>query len=953
MTQNILIEFSSDTKGITLAEQAVKEFAGVDKELSKNFATTNNSLKQRQEIVNSLSTGLNGLVNKLKDAEKAALGAFGTKGINEYNKSLVNSTNVVKLLATSVAAASEKLKTLGSGTPEFEKLNTEVLRGKELLQQYSASLGDAEAKSSSFAGSLSKGYGLLRTIANIVPNLGISTIFLYLSQGVESVISSLFKEKEAVVQFTEEEVKAREKVSSSMGEEIAKVTSLKVVLDSEVASRDQKKRALKELIDVQPEYFKGLTLEGDKIDGLSTAYDNYTGSLLKTAKTKASLNIIQDLYKKRLDFELQATEDLTKVEQRFQDFQNKTQEAFKKGSVLPVQTFDAATRSNIGLLASIKDIDIQLSNLFKTIGKDKESLDAVLGKPDKDKTDKAAKDIQDYYLNVLKQKREIDKLILESEAGLYKNIYTNEKESFLIRLDNLSSFTVTQTKLLEIQKQDELDVIDEKLKADLSKHRLNEKQRADILEASVLERQKVELSFYKRLQELREADYSEQQKINDKMLQGLSAEEAKKQALIVKSVTDRFAQIANTNDTEEIARIKALNDAFSEGLITYGEFLKKRDDLSKEYKKRELSNEVSKFQAILADTQLADDQRLEYEKKLNVALKALYGDNVTDFSKAQGDKINAMNKALSIVSSHLSAFGLARKKLDDQIYNNAIVNAKTDAERQAADIDRTQKTVDRKVAAEEFYGNYVKQLTDANFDHKKQQLEEEDSANKDLLDRKIITQDEYNKRQKKLKEEEAAIEKRKAIFDILLETTKKIFQIETTAAVLAANPLTIAAAPLAYAQIPQILVEQGLALAFVAARKFKTGKIRIDGPGSETSDSIPAYLSRNESVINAAATKKYQPALEAINSMKFEEYIANLPTTNIPQMTALPKWAERSVSGSHIDYDKMADAIDKRMKERFDGIAGVDVSIDKNGIHVIAKEGLNRTQYLNKRYTIK
>ena len=51
----------------------------------------------------------------------------------------------------------------------------------------------------------------------------------------------------------------------------------------------------------------------------------------------------------------------------------------------------------------------------------------------------------------------------------------------------------------------------------------------------------------------------------------------------------------------------------------------------------------------------------------------------------------------------------------------------------------------------------------------------------------------------------------------------------------------------------------------VAGVKLKDGAVDIDGPGSTTSDSIPALLSRGESVINAESTAKYKPLLTAIN----------------------------------------------------------------------------------------
>jgi TP901 family phage tail tape measure protein len=57
------------------------------------------------------------------------------------------------------------------------------------------------------------------------------------------------------------------------------------------------------------------------------------------------------------------------------------------------------------------------------------------------------------------------------------------------------------------------------------------------------------------------------------------------------------------------------------------------------------------------------------------------------------------------------------------------------------------------------------------------------------------------------------------------------------------------------------------------SKKLKDGEVLIDGPGTETSDSIPALLSRNESVINAKSSKKHAGALRAINDDRFEQWL--------------------------------------------------------------------------------
>jgi hypothetical protein len=55
---------------------------------------------------------------------------------------------------------------------------------------------------------------------------------------------------------------------------------------------------------------------------------------------------------------------------------------------------------------------------------------------------------------------------------------------------------------------------------------------------------------------------------------------------------------------------------------------------------------------------------------------------------------------------------------------------------------------------------------------------------------------------------------------------------------------------------------------------FKEGVIDLNGPGTGTSDSIPARLSRGESVMTAEETKRYKPVLQAIRDNNFEEFVS-------------------------------------------------------------------------------
>lgn len=71
-----------------------------------------------------------------------------------------------------------------------------------------------------------------------------------------------------------------------------------------------------------------------------------------------------------------------------------------------------------------------------------------------------------------------------------------------------------------------------------------------------------------------------------------------------------------------------------------------------------------------------------------------------------------------------------------------------------------------------------------------------------------------------------------------------------------------------------LAVLQGIAMSgIVKANGFKEGVIGLEGPGTGTSDSIPAYLSAGESVITAEATGRSHNLLEAINDHRIDDRI--------------------------------------------------------------------------------
>jgi hypothetical protein len=88
--------------------------------------------------------------------------------------------------------------------------------------------------------------------------------------------------------------------------------------------------------------------------------------------------------------------------------------------------------------------------------------------------------------------------------------------------------------------------------------------------------------------------------------------------------------------------------------------------------------------------------------------------------------------------------------------------------------------------------------------------------------------------------------------------------------------------PLAAASLTGVLY--GLLGLARSASGFKDGVVGLDGGGTETSDSIPAWLSRGESVITAKATRNNKEELEFMNRTGLsigELYRSNMPTTSV------------------------------------------------------------------------
>ncbi len=124
----------------------------------------------------------------------------------------------------------------------------------------------------------------------------------------------------------------------------------------------------------------------------------------------------------------------------------------------------------------------------------------------------------------------------------------------------------------------------------------------------------------------------------------------------------------------------------------------------------------------------------------------------------------------------------------------------------------------------------------------------------------------------KAAKEEAEIARKKAIrdkiiavFEIGINTAEAIIKSVAATPLTGGLPFSAIAGAIGAIQLAAVLA--------TPLPSFAKGKVDIDGPGTSTSDSILARISKHESVINAEATRDHKGLLQAANNHKLDEYI--------------------------------------------------------------------------------
>ena len=266
-------------------------------------------------------------------------------------------------------------------------------------------------------------------------------------------------------------------IAASAGSEIAKLQSLYAVATNNNLAIKERKKAVDELQNQYPDYFKNINDEIILQGKAQGAYDATKTAILALAKTRAIETKLAEIATKELEkqYEIQDNQSKIRASKKIVDLQRQKaiEEGFKPKGI--AASSGPANQNLQLLLTEIANINNQIASGNKDLGKlakDREFLLAQITTPDVkpgaggsgNAAREAKRVADDTAQDILKTQFEINKLRLQQAADFDKQVFEDETRTFDDRINALREFTFKQMALVELERNFELQSEELKLK---------------------------------------------------------------------------------------------------------------------------------------------------------------------------------------------------------------------------------------------------------------------------------------------------------------------------------------------------------------------------------------------------------------------------------------------------------------------------------------------------------
>lgn len=373
------------------------------------------------------------------------------------------------------------------------------------------------------------------------------------------------------------------------------------------------------------------------------------------------------------------------------------------------------------------------------------------------------------------------------------------------------------------------------------------------------------------LKELR-AEYEALTAAGSNQLDILTAQGAKETevtALRIKNINDQINFIQKLKDFE------GANSDEGKKIILEEIELKKKLNIQSIILLRQQAEAQKKVDKDYIDSLIKKQDAIEASYAQQAALKKFYFDTIYKDAQDNADEVTILNiKAnRSDLDNQIQAtkdkLVIAEKAGDDThalriklaTQEVALVN-ETEKKKQDAR-DKTRALLNQGL-------NIANQLIDQSFQFEKQQIQnrtdEAIAAEKILLDKKLITQKQYDANVRQIKNKQAQDEKRASIAQARLDIALAILK------AIASDPYPKNLPSIAFAVIAGAI--QLSAIQSQPIPKFFKGSKFVNG-GAGGVDDIPAFVNRGEAIIPTATNKAYFPTISAIYDGKIKPSTIN------------------------------------------------------------------------------
>lgn len=681
--------------------------------------------------------------------------------------------------------------------------------------------------------------------------IGVTLLIKY-GDVVIDFIASLFKMKSALDIATEAQKQLKESYKKGSENAQKELVSLKLLYEASqnhANSTQLRKKAIDELQEKYPAYFKNMSDEEILAGKAAMQYENLAKSILSASKARAVQDTIVENQKKIIAKEIElakANEELQKAQSiagknqyDFIDVEGTGGKAVKVGAKML-----ANAKKNVDNIKSqINEINSLNSKLAESI-KLEDLLFDEKGKKSTDKpiTDRIAilRKIQQANLSTYEQ-------IQQESLAKNKAIFDDDQKSYNDRLSAAQSYESTSIELIN-KKAD----YEKETNEDISKYKI-----------ALLKGDKDNIKLYgdlanaetNRIEQKRKSDI---EKIRTQTAETIDKINKNELSLSISTLNKELAQAKEKNDQASQKELLSLSEQYvkkmmrsrnkEEDLRKIKEWYEKEKlNIAKKYSDQEFTDTVSSLESQLALSNLDAKQKEEIEKQI-AATKAKYAKESTAIQvKANEDQAESVERKAKRIEEAETKLKDLRVQLYQQMAETlkSIVDGIFDSQVDALDeeLDKVNETKDAEVAKIEA-AEEAGTISTIEANARKKRAEEKAAADTAKIE----------KEKKKAQREKALFDRGISLFNIGLSTAEGIMK------AIAEFPLT-AGQPFA-SIVAAIGALQAAAVLATPLPKAARGGV-FNGP-SHTQGGIPIEVEGDEIILTKGVFRN--PKLRAMAS---------------------------------------------------------------------------------------